>query len=44
MIAGGEIDEQRASEVLLRELRAGSIARVSLETPDDFNEDGEDDS
>lgn len=44
LVAGGEVDEQRASEVLLRELRAGTIARISLETPDDFNEEQEGDS
>ncbi len=36
LMTGGEIDEQRASEILLRELRAGTIARISLELPEDF--------
>lgn len=30
---GGEIDLQKASEILIRELRAGKIGRISLETP-----------
>jgi ribosome biogenesis GTPase A len=33
LIAGGNVDLQRASELLLRELRSGLIGRVSLETP-----------
>ncbi len=40
LVAGGEIDQQRASEVLLRELRAGAISRVSLELPEDFSGEG----
>ena len=44
LIAGGQLDQQRASELLLRELRAGLIGRVSLESPGDFPEKGEDDS
>jgi len=44
LIAGGQVDQQRASELLLRELRAGLIGRVSLESPEDFMEKGEDDS
>ena len=43
LVAGGEVDEQRASELLLRELRAGLIGRITLETPGDFLEE-EDDS
>jgi ribosome biogenesis GTPase A len=44
LIAGGHVDEQRASELLLRELRAGLIGRVSLESPEDLPMKGEDDS
>ena len=44
LIKGGEIDEQRAAEVLLRELRAGTIARISLELPQDFIKEGDSDS
>ena len=44
LIAGGQLDQQRASELLLRELRAGLIGRVSLESPEDFPEKGEDES
>jgi len=35
LIAGGEVDPQRASELVLRELRAGSIGAISLELPQD---------
>jgi ribosome biogenesis GTPase A len=44
LIAGGQVDQQRASELLLRELRAGLVGRVSLESPEDFPEKGENDS
>jgi len=42
LIAGGNVDRMRASELLLRELRAGLIGRVSLEMPgmDTNEEDG----
>jgi ribosome biogenesis GTPase A len=33
LVAGGIVDQLRASELFLRELRAGLIGRVSLETP-----------
>ncbi len=33
LVAGGNVDQLRASELLLRELRAGLIGRVSLEKP-----------
>ena len=35
---GNQIDLERSSEVLLRELRGGQLGRVSFETPDDFEE------
>ncbi len=38
LVAGGNVDRLRASELLLRELRAGLIGPVSLEMP---GEDGE---
>ncbi len=38
LIAGGKVDLQRASELLLRELRAGLIGLVSLETPGEILE------
>ena len=44
LAAGGQVDEQRASELLLRELRAGLIGRVSLERPEDLVANNEDDS
>ncbi|MEM1355685.1 MAG: ribosome biogenesis GTPase YlqF [Planctomycetota bacterium] len=33
LIAGGEVDFNRASELLLREMRSGKLGRVSLEWP-----------
>lgn len=33
---GGGINYQKASEVLIRELRAGKIGKISFETPKDF--------
>ncbi|MEM9419500.1 MAG: ribosome biogenesis GTPase YlqF [Planctomycetota bacterium] len=33
LIAGGEVEMSRASELLLRELRGGKLGRVSLELP-----------
>jgi ribosome biogenesis GTPase A len=40
LVSGGNVDQQRSAELLLRELRAGLIGRVSLEKPgdDDFKE------
>lgn len=35
LTAGGLVDAQRTAELLLRELRAGLIGRISLETPAD---------
>ena len=35
LIAGGNVDQLRAAELLLRELRAGMIGRISLESPDE---------
>lgn len=36
LASGGEIDLHRAAEAFLRELRAGKIGRISLETPEDI--------
>lgn len=33
LVAGGEVDRNRAAEAFLRELRAGKLGRVSLEEP-----------
>lgn len=33
LVAGGEVDLSRASELLVRELRGGQLGRISLETP-----------
>lgn len=35
LAGGGEIDLQRAAELLLRELRGGLLGRISLEQPED---------
>jgi ribosome biogenesis GTPase A len=34
LIGGGEVDLNRAGELLLREMRAGKLGRISLEHPD----------
>lgn len=36
LISGGEIDLHRAAELFMREFRAGTLSRISLETPDDI--------
>ncbi len=36
---GGVIDYQKASEILIRELRAGKIGKISFETPKDYEND-----
>ena len=33
LVSGGEVDPHRAAELLLRELRAGLLGRISLEEP-----------
>lgn len=33
LVSGGHIDQQRAAEVLLRDLRGGQLGRISLERP-----------
>ena len=38
---GGIIDYQKASEALIRELRAGKIGKISFETPKDLENDNE---
>lgn len=38
---GGVIDCQKASETLIRELRAGKIGKISFETPRDYENDNE---
>jgi ribosome biogenesis GTPase A len=42
LVSGGHVDQLRAAELLLRELRSGLIGPVSLERPgdDDFTEPG----
>ena len=44
LIAGGNVDQLRASELFLRELRAGLIGRISLEAPGADMEEGGSDS
>ena len=36
---GGIVDIQKASEALIRELRAGKIGKISFESPEDMNND-----
>jgi len=36
---GGVVDLERAAETLLRELRAGTLGRISFERPEDFEEE-----
>ncbi|MBU1344850.1 MAG: ribosome biogenesis GTPase YlqF [Proteobacteria bacterium] len=38
---GGRVDLQKASEALIRELRAGKIGKISFETPKDIEHDNE---
>jgi ribosome biogenesis GTPase A len=33
---GGVVDEERAAKTLLRDLRSGTLGRISLETPEDW--------
>jgi ribosome biogenesis GTPase A len=33
LVSGGEVDLHRAAELVLRELRAGKLGRISLERP-----------
>ena len=35
--SGGEVDFDKVSELVLRDLRSGRIGRVSLEAPDDVS-------
>ncbi|WP_308639224.1 ribosome biogenesis GTPase YlqF [Paenibacillus silvisoli] len=36
LISGGRVDLEKASGIILRELRAGNLGRISLESPDDL--------
>lgn len=36
LISGGRVDLEKVSGIILRELRSGSLGRISLETPDDL--------
>jgi len=36
LLPGGRINLQKAAEIVLTELRAGSIGRISLETPEEY--------
>ena len=38
VISGGEVDMERASNMVLDELRSATIGKITLETPDDFND------
>ena len=39
VVSGGEIDTERASNVLLDEFRAAKLGNITLEKPSDFNAD-----
>jgi len=36
LVSGDEVDRPRAAELVLRELRAGKLGRISLEHPADL--------
>jgi ribosome biogenesis GTPase A len=36
LVSGGRVDLEKASGVLLRDLRAGKLGRITLEEPDEF--------
>ena len=38
VISGGEVDMERASNMVLDELRSATIGKITLEKPDDFND------
>ncbi len=38
LVSGGEVDLHRAAELLLRELRAGKLGRISLERPGELSQ------
>ncbi|GGE16462.1 ribosome biogenesis GTPase A [Marinithermofilum abyssi] len=44
MRKGGELDLEKAAEVVLRDLRSGRIGRVSLELPEDWEQDEEEEA
>jgi ribosome biogenesis GTPase A len=41
LVRGGEVDLEKASELIVRELRSGRIGRVTLELPEDWSDNGE---
>lgn len=43
LVSGGDIDLHRAAEIFLRELRAGTLGRISLEKPQDVVVENQDD-
>ena len=40
LISGGEIDTERMAKILLDEFRGGVLGRITLETPDEYEENG----
>jgi ribosome biogenesis GTPase A len=44
MRKGGEVDLEKAAEVVLRDFRSGRIGRVSLELPEDWEQDEEEEA
>lgn len=43
LISGGEIDTERMARILLDEYRGGKLGRITLETPEDYAEQEQDD-
>ncbi|MDN4592402.1 ribosome biogenesis GTPase YlqF [Polycladomyces subterraneus] len=41
MRKGGEVDLEKAAELVVHEIRSGRIGRISLELPDDWQKEGE---
>ena len=40
LMRGGEIDTERMAHILLDEFRSGKLGRITLETPDEYTEEG----
>ncbi|WP_124727615.1 ribosome biogenesis GTPase YlqF [Staphylospora marina] len=40
LVRGGEVDVEKAAELIVREIRSGRIGRISLELPEDWTDGG----
>ncbi len=40
LISGGEVDTERMARILLDEFRGGVLGRITLETPEEYTDDG----